>query len=215
MILKDDLNREQSRIASLIADMEYKKPPRNITDIVMQRIAPVYEPWWRRAISWLLTPRVIRISPLVPVCALAGVLILIIFLNMGSPVNIHMNLNTVSKTNPAEQAVSPNINTPNVHTPNINTNDRQVVNVVFTLHVENAHEVALIGSFNNWQGHNHKLKQSDEDGKWTISVSLEQGAHEYAFVVDENQIIPDPVSLVYKDDGFGNVNSVILIDEQT
>jgi hypothetical protein len=201
MIHTDDLNREQGLIARLIADMEYKKPPHDLTDRVMQRIAQLPQPWWRRAISWLLTPRMIRITPLVPVSALAGVILLVIFLAGGIPMKLYMDFAADTGPEQSGQVLTPA------------SSEQQLINVVFTVHVNDAREVALIGSFNNWQGHKHKLTPSDEAGKWTISISLEQGLHEYAFVVDGVRIIPDPVSLVYKDDGFGNRNSVILVED--
>lgn len=199
MIRTDDLNHEQGRIARLISDMEYKKPPYDLSAKVMQRITQ--RPWWRRAISWLLTPRTIRISPLVPVSALAGAFLLLIFLAGGLPMKQYTD--SATDTGPEQSGQAMPSTSP----------EQQIINVVFTVNVDDAREVALIGSFNNWQGHKHKLAPSDEAGKWTISVPLEQGVHEYAFVVDGIRIIPDPVSLVYKDDGFGNLNSVILVED--
>ena len=213
-IQSDDLTREQAHTAKLIADLEYKKPPHDFTARVMQSITPIPKPasspisnsvsnsvsnlWWHRAISWLLTPRMIRIPPLVPVTALAGVILLIIVLSNG----IFMKQYTAPGVDAGPELVG-----------QTDSSGQQVINVVFTVNVNDAREVALIGSFNNWQGQDHKLTPSDEAGKWTISVPLEQGLHEYAFVVDGVRIIPDPVSLVYKDDGFGNLNSVILVED--
>jgi hypothetical protein len=201
IIQTDDLNREQRNMAELIANLEYKELPYDLTDKVMQDINPVAGSWWRHAISWLLTPRTIRISPLVPVSALASVIFLFIFLAGGLPIKLYTDFTTDTRYEQIDQTMTST------------SPEQQIINVVFTVHVNDAREVALIGSFNNWQGHKHKLTPSDEAGKWTISVPLEQGTHEYAFVVDGVRIIPDPVSLIYKDDGFGNLNSVILVED--
>ena len=200
--LSNSLSSEQAGIAKLISDMEYKALPHDLTDIVMQSIAPNSEPWWHCVISWLMTPRTIRIPPLVPVSALAGFILFIIVFAGGIPVNLYTNLytnlNSDAETDQSVQTAS---------------SENQFVNVVFTVNIANAKEVALIGSFNNWQGNYHKLIPSDEEGKWTISIALEQGVHEYAFIVDGKRIIPDPGSLAYKNDGFGNLNSVILVED--
>lgn len=91
--------------------------------------------------------------------------------------------------------------------------NRETIQVVFSIQVEDAREVALIGSFNNWQGGEYRLRPGEGQGVWSISVPLEQGRHEYAFLLNGNRIMPDPGALLYKDDGFGNLNSVIVVDD--
>ena len=47
-------------------------------------------------------------------------------------------------------------------------------------------------------------------GVWTITVPLTQGVHDYAFVVDGRQWIPDPYA-PRVDDGFGGTNSRLTL----
>jgi hypothetical protein len=79
--------------------------------------------------------------------------------------------------------------------------------VQFRLQAE-ASQVRLAGSFTNWQPV-HELHQTSP-GVWTITVPLSQGVHDYAFVVDGEQWIPDPYAPRI-DDGFGGTNSRLTL----
>ena len=67
-----------------------------------------------------------------------------------------------------------------------------------------AMRVQLAGSFTNWEPR-YDLRQS-APGMWTITVPLTQGVHDYAFVVDGQQWVPDPHAPQIGD-GFGGTNS--------
>ena len=71
-----------------------------------------------------------------------------------------------------------------------------------------ASRVQLAGSFTNWEPR-FDLHQS-APGIWTITVPLTQGVHDYAFVVNGKQWIPDPYA-PHIDDGFGGTNSRLAL----
>ena len=49
------------------------------------------------------------------------------------------------------------------------------------------------------------------DGIWSIIKPLTPGRYEYKFVVDRNTWIEDPNALDRVDDGYGGVNSVLIV----
>jgi len=80
--------------------------------------------------------------------------------------------------------------------------------VQFHLQAANASTVRLAGSFTNWQPQ-YELHQS-APGVWTVTLPLPLGVHDYAFVVDGQQWVPDPYAQSV-DDGFGGTNSRIAL----
>ena len=80
--------------------------------------------------------------------------------------------------------------------------------VRFVLYAPGANQVALAGTFNQWNQAATPLVRSD--GVWTVTVALPVGQHQYAFVVD-GRWVADP-SAPAVGDGFGRRNSVIAVD---
>ena len=67
-----------------------------------------------------------------------------------------------------------------------------------------ASRVQLAGTFTNWEPR-YELRES-VPGVWTITVPMTNGVHDYAFVVDGQQWVPDPHAPQIGD-GFGGINS--------
>lgn len=82
------------------------------------------------------------------------------------------------------------------------------VYVQFRLHMSAAKQVALAGSFSDWQPA-YALQQVAE-GVWTVVLPITPGVHDYAFVVDGEQWVPDPYA-PQVDDGFGGANSRLTV----
>lgn len=82
------------------------------------------------------------------------------------------------------------------------------VYVQFRLHMSAAKQVALAGSFSDWQPA-YALQQVAE-GVWTVVLPMAPGVHDYAFVVDGEQWVPDPYA-PQVDDGFGGANSRLTV----
>jgi hypothetical protein len=54
--------------------------------------------------------------------------------------------------------------------------------------------------------------QFDRDlGRWSLTVLLPEGRHEYMYLVNGEKMILDPEALIRQEDGFGNQNSVLVL----
>ena len=87
----------------------------------------------------------------------------------------------------------------------------QTVLVRFELVAPTADRVSLAGSFNDWQSDGVQLTRNAGTGVWTGTVPLRPGEHQYMFVIDGAEWIPDPDAHAQVDDGFGQTNSVIVV----
>jgi hypothetical protein len=75
--------------------------------------------------------------------------------------------------------------------------------------VGKAKSVLLVGDFNGWSGKATAMTQAS-NGTWTVSVPMTNGRHEYAFVVDGTQWVPDPLAPANSDD-FDTKSSIISV----
>jgi hypothetical protein len=91
------------------------------------------------------------------------------------------------------------------------TDQQQTILVRFELRAPDAAEVTLAGSFNDWSPEGIQLVRNTASGLWTATVPLHPGEHQYLFVIDGSQWIPDPSAHAQVDDGFGQANSVIVV----
>src|SRR5687768_12063335 len=82
--------------------------------------------------------------------------------------------------------------------------------VQFELSAPQASQVALVGSFNEWNPVATPLRRDSSTGKWIVSLRLPPGRHVYAFVVD-GDVKSDPSAPRTADDDFGSANSVVLV----
>ena len=73
---------------------------------------------------------------------------------------------------------------------------------------DNATEVYVTGSFNDWSP--HALKMEYKGGKWIATAETETGKLSYKFIVDGNWIT-DPANKQVEKDG-PNTNSVKMIE---
>jgi hypothetical protein len=81
----------------------------------------------------------------------------------------------------------------------------------FVLVNETAKQVYLVGDFNNWS--KTPLTRAANQTAWTVSVPLNEGKHEYAFIVnDENgeHWVADPLSTRVEDE-FGTESSIVRV----
>jgi hypothetical protein len=83
--------------------------------------------------------------------------------------------------------------------------------VKFVLVAPQAARVSLVGDFNNWDPAATPMERTPTGGTWSVVVPLRAGRHEYAFVVDGKQWLPDPSAPLAPVDGFGPPNSVVLV----
>ncbi len=83
--------------------------------------------------------------------------------------------------------------------------------VRFEFAAPQAEDVVLVGTFNDWGEREMRLQRSGATGLWTLTIPLSPGEHEYLFVVDGTEWVPDPSAHAQVDDGFGQTNSVIVV----
>jgi hypothetical protein len=81
--------------------------------------------------------------------------------------------------------------------------------VHFALRAPGAQSVELVGNFTGWQTGRILLLGPDASGHWTADVELPPGRHEYAFLVDGQEWVADPLAEILRPDGFGRENAVM------
>jgi hypothetical protein len=96
-------------------------------------------------------------------------------------------------------------------TPTAAVASADTVHVVrFVLDAPTAQSVALVGDFNGWSRTATPLDVGEAPGRWTISLTLPSGRHEYAFVVDGEQWVADPTASAMRDE-FGTESSIVRV----
>jgi hypothetical protein len=76
-----------------------------------------------------------------------------------------------------------------------------------------ARGVALVGDFNGWDSTATPMAKRGADGTWTAELPLVPGVHTYAFVVDGERWLVDPLAPQVPDEGFGPANAVVVGSE--
>ncbi|HTJ24214.1 MAG TPA: isoamylase early set domain-containing protein [Gemmatimonadaceae bacterium] len=84
----------------------------------------------------------------------------------------------------------------------------QLVRFVFA--DSSARSVSLVGDFNGWARERTPLHATARAGVWSVSVPLTTGRHEYAFIVNGERWVADPLSPGNRDE-FGTESSVLLL----
>jgi hypothetical protein len=83
--------------------------------------------------------------------------------------------------------------------------------VRFELDAPGARSVSLAGSFNGWNDSTIAFSRSADGARWTVTVALPPGEHQYLFVVDGHRWVPDPAAHAQVQDEFGQTNSVLVV----
>ena len=190
-----------ARVSRLRTDLDRRAPAgmdqmvmRRIHDLGLEPLPAPAEPLLRRVAhsAWTAHEYRLRVRPVYGLAA-AAVLAFVIFYG-GALLGGSILPGTA--TEPAPAAVAP-ANVP-----------AGPIYVQFRLEAGAATDVALAGSFSDWQP-THGMQQS-ADGVWTILVPLPPGVHDYGFIVDGDRWVPDPYA-PQVDDGFGGVNSRLTV----
>jgi serine protease AprX len=83
--------------------------------------------------------------------------------------------------------------------------------ITFYYYDPSAQEVALIGSFNDWQSNDGEMVQI-RPGLWEGVLDVPgRGTHRYKFLIDRSRWVHDPENPLRIEDGFGGFNSLITI----
>jgi hypothetical protein len=147
-------------------------------------------PW-----AWLTDARPLRLSPVVGAALAAGLV----------GVGVLVGLDLGSPRDPAVLGPDKGI----VVQPPRDETVRD--GVKFVLVAPQAARVSLVGNFNRWDPAATPMQRTPTGGTWSVVVPLSAGRHEYAFVVDGKQWLPDPAAPLAPVDGFGTPNSVVLV----
>lgn len=160
-------------------------PTPDLTAAVMRGLPPrAAAAPWRRLAEWLWRPRAVSFA-FRPAYALGGAM-LAAFAVVQVPRAVPAGARTAAAEAPAEATMY-------VH---------------FRLEAPEARQVALAGTFTGWEP--RAILRETEPGVWTALVPLHPGVHDYAFVVDGEEWVPDPHASQVED-SFGGTNSRISI----
>jgi len=81
--------------------------------------------------------------------------------------------------------------------------------IQFSYYAPEAHQVSLVGDFNNWKTDSCRLLRAN-NGEWTASLSLKPGVYDYRFFVD-GEWRDDPRSAQKILNSFGTQNARIIV----
>ncbi len=74
-----------------------------------------------------------------------------------------------------------------------------------------AKNVAIVGDFNGWDAKASPMVRGRGNTTWSARIPLAPGRHTYAFVIDGERWIVDPLApQVEGDDGYGPANALVL-----
>lgn len=181
----ESLDGDLRRLAGLVADFPDREPPEALTRAVMGNIQPKRLGLLGRIVWKLRIP--ISFSPFkivaLGVSFAAAIFLAAVFLRIG----------------PDRQTV-------------VFEAPKNLASVVFTLEMPDASSVHVVGSFNGWKPEGIPMRWDDSQKLWTLSLPLERGRYEYAFLVDGKKLVQDPKALLQQEDGFGNRNSILIIE---
>ena len=184
----NDLDKDLHRIAGVVANIPDVEPPDELIESVMARVQAKRLGWWKK--FWRLPQIPISTTPFkiayVGALAMALTLTVLVF----------------SDRTPDDGKVASFVKEAN----------ERVADVIFVLDMPGASTVQVIGSFNRWTPEGFDMKRDEERGLWVLPLRLDSGRYEYAFLVDDRIVVSDPVALVHQDDGFGNKNSILIVE---
>lgn len=176
------------RLCGLIAELPDFDPPFDLKDAVMNRLTPHRPSTWGRFVKWMSSPKTITFTPVRLASVLAGLAFLLCLIPLFGENDTQQN--RYVKSNNAFP-------------------------VVFSFYNEGARSVQVVGSFNYWNPEGYALTESKKKGYWELRTKLPAGCHEYSFLVDGKNLLPDPNAAFTKDDGFGNINSLLYLGNET
>lgn len=83
--------------------------------------------------------------------------------------------------------------------------------VLFRFTSKDARSVHLVGDFNAWSPGADAMTDTNADGEWTLFYPLQPGRYAYKFVIDGKRWISDPANPAHEPDGFGDLNSIVVV----
>jgi hypothetical protein len=184
--LPEALRQEEERLREVLATLKVdERAPAALRAAIMRDVARMPRSPWRRLAQWWLRPRTIRISPAVGTVVLAAAAVTILL--WPSP--------------PREPPSLVGAESP--------------VPTRFVLVAPEASSVRVTGDFASWSPEGIALEDLRGTGVWTADVPLPPGVYQYTFIVNGTEWRADPTALSQVDDGFGQVNSVVIVSAES
>ncbi len=173
----------EDRIIQAIRTAPGETVPDGFAERVLSGLEPRRPSVWNRLWLWLIRPQLFTCRPMTVIPAVTLAVALIAL--------------AVVKTMPP-------------------TSDRgmTMTPVRFVLHDEGrrAEKVSVIGSFNQWRAERSVMWYDSGEQAWILEARLPPGDHEYLFLVNGRELVPDPSAPMTRDDGFGNRNSIVFVN---
>ena len=157
-------------------------PPATMRKRIMAALPPRKQGILAQLRRFLFQPRTITFVPIKWAPVLAGLLMIAV---IPSLTPVQNPLHPVIESIPVKQAT-----------------------LTFTFEDPNAGQVALIGSFNGWRP-DGAVRTEKKGSRWIFHIDVEPGRYEYAFLVDGDEIVPDPQAVFRRNNGFGTPNSIV------
>uniref|UniRef100_I2PZZ8 1,4-alpha-glucan branching enzyme n=1 Tax=Desulfovibrio sp. U5L TaxID=596152 RepID=I2PZZ8_9BACT len=202
---KEQVRRDTRRLAGYIAGLPRPEAPEDILPRVMARIQPrkrsrlkKFLRQWRRFALGRTGPAVVAGGLASVALLLAGHLLVPTL--KGSPGDLGRLSALGVSQEPARAQLAKTAAGPSKE-------------VTFVANMPGARQVVVMGSFNNWDPARHVMRKAPGSDLFTLTVTLPRGRYVYAFLVDGVLLQPDAGALIQEDDGFGNTNSVLVVDE--
>lgn len=73
-----------------------------------------------------------------------------------------------------------------------------------------ANNVSVVGDFNGWDANATPMVKGSETGEWSTKIVLLPGRHIYAYVVNGEKWIVDPLAPQIPDAGYGPANALVV-----
>jgi hypothetical protein len=180
------LSQEELKIlAGRIARLPDAAPPSGLVDAIMGRIQPKKRRGWQHWLRRLQTPWAV-----IPLRAVPAAVALVLIAGSAA---FFLKAHWSDAWLPSSGSTGPKP-------------------ITFTLDWPTAHKVAVIGSFNQWNPEGSQMRRDTPEGPWRLKLELSQGRYAYAFLIDDQWLVPDPHSLLQQEDGFGNLNSALIVE---
>mgnify|MGYP006296954993 FL=1 len=170
--------------------LDDERAPSGLSHQIMAAVEQEPVPVWRRVWRWVWAPRELVIRPALAAAALAAAVVL-----LGGVIYWGQPLLPGAGPLEGEQAVA----------------ERVPVTFVLPDNGDRIERVAVIGSFNDWNREGGTMRYDHKRQAWVTSMRVRPGRHEYVFLVNGSKRVPDPGSPFYRQDGFGEKNSVLLV----
>ena len=80
----------------------------------------------------------------------------------------------------------------------------------FVIYQSGIKQIEIAGSFTDWQ--RIPLQPAGSTGYWETALEIPPGEHAFSYILDGDKILADPTILATEEDGFGTINSILVVE---